>query len=274
MFALPVLRTFSTPHEELLLYSIMTAVVDALSIKCVVQEKSKGSGTSVEAFMELLLFYLNSTFVMWRGKAYVQKAGVCIGSRLAPTLSDIFLAKVNRDLEPALKDVVQHAPRYVDDYLVFISNFGSSERIKKVLEEFSNLGKGLKFMHEVPNNDKLQFLDISIKFCDGHVCWCYNPRSVKPILHFNSGHSKNVKRGLATSCICAAVSKSCVHLMLQSFSSQFERLKQAGFPEAIYLFIYLQVYCGLSGRPSRCENLTKVLAYMNYQVRAKHGESM
>lgn len=46
--------------------------------------------------------------------------GVCIDSRVAPILSEIFLAKVDRILKEKLEGFVKVAFRYVDDYLIFL----------------------------------------------------------------------------------------------------------------------------------------------------------
>lgn len=47
-------------------------------------------GLSVESFMELLACYLDSNPVPCKGELYVQKHGICMGSRFAPVLCDIF----------------------------------------------------------------------------------------------------------------------------------------------------------------------------------------
>lgn len=47
-------------------------------------------------------------------------AGVFIGSRVAPVLSNIFLGKVDVNLEEVLGSKVVCVARYVDDYLVSV----------------------------------------------------------------------------------------------------------------------------------------------------------
>lgn len=53
-------------------------------------------GISVGAFLELLSFYLRSTFIKWHDELYLQRSGICIGSKVAPILSNIFLGYVNK----------------------------------------------------------------------------------------------------------------------------------------------------------------------------------
>ncbi|KAG0421490.1 hypothetical protein HPB47_002616, partial [Ixodes persulcatus] len=61
------------------------------------------SGVSVKGFLSLLDLYLRSTLVEYEGKIYIQKAGVCIGSCLAPILSEIFLMYVDRAIKAKLE---------------------------------------------------------------------------------------------------------------------------------------------------------------------------
>lgn len=77
------------------------------------------SSVCIGGFLELLKFYLESTFILFNGKLYVQKKGICIGSSVAPVLCDIFLAKCDRAISEKLDDGrVCKEFRYVDDFLV------------------------------------------------------------------------------------------------------------------------------------------------------------
>lgn len=50
------------------------------------------TGISVEKLLDHLPFYLNSTFISFKGNTFLRKSGICIGSSVAPILSDIYLA--------------------------------------------------------------------------------------------------------------------------------------------------------------------------------------
>ncbi|KAM7283723.1 uncharacterized protein ISCGN_000829 [Ixodes scapularis] len=54
------------------------------------------AGISVSGFLDLNDLYLRSTLVEHEGRIYAQKTGVCIGSCLAPILSEIYLFFVDR----------------------------------------------------------------------------------------------------------------------------------------------------------------------------------
>lgn len=57
-----------------------------------------------------------------------------------------------------------------------------------------------------------------------------NPGVKKPLLPFNSAHSKLVKRGIVRSCLKSSITKSCSHSIQKSFDGQIARLKSAGYP--------------------------------------------
>lgn len=78
-----------------------------------------------------------------------------------------------------------------------------------------------------------------------HVCWAYQPRSVKKLLSYKSAHSKIVKNGLAMACLSAAIKKSCAHAMRESFMRQVERLEAAGFPRLALGSISRRLLCRL-----------------------------
>lgn len=78
-------------------------------------------GLSTSQFLELLEFYLSSTFANYGGQMFLRREGVCIGSCLAPFLSDLYLAHYDRVLRTRLEaTMVDKVFRYVDDYLVFV----------------------------------------------------------------------------------------------------------------------------------------------------------
>ncbi|XP_077492444.1 uncharacterized protein LOC144103656 [Amblyomma americanum] len=176
---------YALPHDKL-----MVAVKE-----CITQQNDEvqfigGSGIAVESFLELLSSYLNTTFMGWRDKIFLQKQGVRIGSRVAPVLSNIFLRKVYEAISRSLKGLTLRICRYVDDFHVLVEKDGQARRTVDVLKVFKENAMGFKFTLEVPVNDELQFLDLRLRFKEGHVCWVNKPRSKKLILNFSSGHLK------------------------------------------------------------------------------------
>ncbi|XP_075543809.1 uncharacterized protein LOC142578296 [Dermacentor variabilis] len=188
---------YSLPHDKLLL------VVE----ECIDDFEAVGfqnaAGVSVSGFLELLTFYLKSTYISWNEQNFIQKKGVCIGSCLAPVLSDIYLAHHDRIIHGHLAaSPVVKVCRFVDDYLIFIdcTQPAFEPAVSEVLDFFKKELEPLELTHEVPIDDSLRFLDLRLSLANKHVCWCFEPRSKKPLLPFNSAHSKLVKRGIIKLC--------------------------------------------------------------------------
>uniref|UniRef100_A0A6M2CYP7 Putative tick transposon ovary overexpressed n=1 Tax=Rhipicephalus microplus TaxID=6941 RepID=A0A6M2CYP7_RHIMP len=231
------LRAFSLDIEDLY-YSLPQAPLLQSVKECIGNQEDEfeftsRSGVSVEGFLEVLRCYLEATLVTWNGKVFAQKSGVCIGSCVAPILSTIFLAKVDRAIQGSLVDLAIKVFRYVDDYLVFVDRCVFIRKMIDVMKVFREQGHGLTFTCEVPRNDALQYLDLQLAFSPDGLCWRYKPRSQKGLLDYQSGHSRLVKNGIASSCIRSAISKSCPHLIRQSMCEQAVKLRQAGYPDAV-----------------------------------------
>lgn len=80
------------------------------------------SGVSVGGFLEMLGMYLRSTFATWDTGVYLQKRGICIGSCIAPVLSDLFLAMHDPEIINCQKTECFQVFRFVDDFLIIIDN--------------------------------------------------------------------------------------------------------------------------------------------------------
>lgn len=220
---------YSLPHEQLL-----QCVEEAIDGFGTVRFQNS-AGVTARGFIELLSFYLKSTYVRWSDNTYLQKKGVCIGSCVAPVLSDLFLAAMNRRLEPLQHslDIVKIF-RYVDDYLVVLDGRVQYEpSVRAVLNAFNHSLEPLCVTHEPMDNNMIKFLDLKLHFLASSTCWQYEPRAGKPLLPYSSGHSKVVKRGVAKLCFLNSLKKSCAHKMNESLTMQVGRLERAGFPEHI-----------------------------------------
>ncbi|MCZ6925475.1 MAG: hypothetical protein O7D30_09415, partial [Rickettsia endosymbiont of Ixodes persulcatus] len=62
------------------------------------------------------------------------------------------------------------------------------------------------------------------------LCWSYGKEKAKPILPFDSCHSKHVKAGLVRNMINNAFQKSCWHSIMTSIQVVFSRLNVAKYP--------------------------------------------
>ncbi|XP_064479317.1 uncharacterized protein LOC135392540 [Ornithodoros turicata] len=189
-------------------------------------------GVDVSTFLAVLRLYLQSPTVEFLGGVYLQRAGVCIGSCVARVLSNLLLARYDRRLERALRDMgVPRVFRFIDDYLILFDteNVAVDERTEHITRIFQRTLSPFT-LTEVPVEHRLRFLDLEPAIEPDHLCWTYAPRSKKGLLPFSSAHSKLVKRSIALSAMENAVKRSCTHQVQRSLLPQVLRLKTAGFP--------------------------------------------
>uniref|UniRef100_A0A131YLD7 Tick transposon n=1 Tax=Rhipicephalus appendiculatus TaxID=34631 RepID=A0A131YLD7_RHIAP len=110
---LPLATTGFSIDIEYLFYSIShDGLLAAVGQKVQDSEEvayHSAEGVSTENFLELVMFYLNSTTIEFIGKYYMQKAGICIGSSVAPILCDIYLSVFFQRVEQLIsgQDVVK-----------------------------------------------------------------------------------------------------------------------------------------------------------------------
>ncbi|CAN7984275.1 unnamed protein product, partial [Ixodes pacificus] len=196
---------------------------------------------STREFLSLLRTYLGSLNIKFEENVYTQKEGICIGSCIAPALCDLYMAKGNRELQGFFQENgVSKCFRYVDDFLVCFPIHKLTDKVRsKIMEKFREAHKGLEFTYELPEKGSLQFLDINMTFEYRHTCWMYQTRGEKRILPYDSGHTKLVKRSVASGCMWQAIQKSCHHKVSESLQRQTSRLhaSDSDYPEPILVAV-------------------------------------
>ncbi|XP_049524620.1 uncharacterized protein LOC125946165 [Dermacentor silvarum] len=131
----------------------------------------------------------------------------------------------------------------------------SQHQVNNILDIFMKSSRGLKFTHELPINNRIQFLDINLCFSSSkHICWSYQPRSKKTLLPYDSAQTKLIKRGIATTCINAALNKSCEHECERSLMNQLARLRDAGFPQHVVTSVCETILQRAKAEPGKKEN--------------------
>ncbi|KAM7304095.1 hypothetical protein ISCGN_013995 [Ixodes scapularis] len=157
---------YSLPHD--LLCEVVSDCIDRFgTIKF-----QNSCGVSVADFLDLLLFYLRSTSVVYCDQFYIQRKGVCIGSCLAPVLSDLLLAYYDRLLEISLRDFkVARVFRYVDDFLVLFQTSGADthRQVENIFEIFKSNLRVFTLTKELTEDNQLRFLDLILVFGAEHL---------------------------------------------------------------------------------------------------------
>lgn len=84
-------------------------------------------------------------------------------------------------------------------------------------------------------------------FGEKHTCWVYKTREEKGILPYDSGHTKLVKRSVASGCVWQAIKKSCHHRTSDGLQRQVTRLQASGYQEPLLVAVAEKCITTLGG---------------------------
>jgi hypothetical protein len=217
-------------------HDIILEIIEEEISKFGVIEFQNSVGLDVFQFKELVGICMKSSVVEddVSGELFLQKKGICIGSRIAPRIADLYTARINRKIwqELLTEGVLERVwiMKFVDDYLVLFKKAISLDLIKSI---FMMHKGGLDFTVEESNGKgEIQFLDLLVITKVTGVCWRNQQRKMKGILPFHSNHSKSIKVGVTKGVLRSAVLKSCCHQGQLSLNTQIKRLCLAGYPKA------------------------------------------
>ncbi|XP_070170456.1 uncharacterized protein [Polyergus mexicanus] len=147
-------------------------------------------------FIVAIRFVLNSTFFIFNNIIYQQTFGTPMGSPLSPIIADVVL----QDLEEKALATLCFTPsfylRYVDD----IALAAPSSAFEHILSVFNSFHSRLQFTMETSENDKLDFLDVTIILKNNRLNfdWFHKPTFSGRYLNFLSQHPLCQKRGRMT----------------------------------------------------------------------------
>jgi len=113
----------------------------------------------------------------------IQNEGLAMGAPTSSILSEVYLQYTENTTicELLIKHKVEGYFRYVDDILVIYKD--NKTNIHRVLEDFNNLVPSMKFTLEKEQNNKINFLDITItKNHDGLSFEIYRTPTVTDII--------------------------------------------------------------------------------------------
>jgi len=144
-------------------------------------------------FITAVKFILNSTYFTFNDSIYQQTYGTPMGSPLSPIIADIVLQDLEDKALANLKFTPSFYVRYVDDVALCVPSASVSE----TLNIFNSSHPRIQFTLEVGENDKLNFLDITL-ILDGSCLmfdWYHKPTFSGKYLNFLSQHPLCQKKG-------------------------------------------------------------------------------
>ncbi|XP_074039195.1 uncharacterized protein [Leptinotarsa decemlineata] len=138
--------------------------------------------------LTLLKFCISQDFFVFNNKFYSQPDGLAMGNPLSPFLADIFMENLENSFIINKIDNILSWHRYVDDCLVFID--GNSIVAHDILNSLNNLHPKIKFTLEIEQDNKLNFLDLTITKTYNKLDFSIyrKPTQTDHVIPFNSFH--------------------------------------------------------------------------------------
>ena len=131
------------------------ATIDII-IRRIYEFKEIDTRITKNGMRELILLCTKNVHFTFNDETFTLVDSIAIGSPLTPILANLFIAELERNLIPILKDHLSCWRCYVDDIICFIKN-GSLEH---VLSTLNNFHSSIKFTYETESGNKLSFLDV------------------------------------------------------------------------------------------------------------------
>ena len=160
------------------------------------REYGKDPEPSNQSLCQLLNMVLTMNSFQFNGEDYLQVAGTAMGTRVAPTYANIFMADFERlnvytyPLQPTMW------VRFIDD-IFMVWEHGETE-LRKFLEHLNKVHKTIKFTSEF-STENVSFLDTMVsRLPGGKVATDLytKPTDSNNYLMFSSAHPSHCKRGI------------------------------------------------------------------------------
>lgn len=174
--------------------------VDGIAAVRRLLERSNKDEKSINFICECLEFVLMHNAFCYGEQWYIQKTGVAMGTPVAPTLANLFLAIWEEEFIYSVNNPhissIKYWGRYLDDTLILWD--GPREEFFDFVEYLNHNSVNMQFTAEWGGN-QINFLDVSISNNEGSLKTCgYRKKTAtNSLLHFNSYHPYHVKRAVS-----------------------------------------------------------------------------
>ena len=181
--------------------SLYTNIPNSEGIQCIREilnrERNKLEKPSNESLIDLLDMVLTKNNFQFNKQNYLQIGGTAMGTRVAPTYANLFMANLEEKLVSSYKLQPKIWLRYIDD-IFFIWEHGKDE-LEKWLDYLNKSHKTIKFTAE-QSSVEINFLDTKVKvnqneqklYTDLYV----KPTDTNSYLKYNSAHPPKCKDSL------------------------------------------------------------------------------
>lgn len=149
----------------------------------------------IESFINLLTACTNQNFFSFDNNYYKIINGLPMGSPLSPILSNIFMDRIDKQIlaNQTFKNQIIFYKRYVDD--IFCLFEGNDVELNLLKDFINSLHVKIKFTTEIEQNNKLNFLNLSITNTNNYFTFeiFRKPTNKNIIIPNSSNHSYSQK---------------------------------------------------------------------------------
>ena len=165
---------------------------DCLNRNGVLEELTRDLDISGKTFINDLYLAIRNNMITFNNNIFQQVKGLPIGSPISGLLSNFYLYPIVLKLEDFVSKMGGKYIRFVDDFLLMVPEFQSSQDIINTLNTFDS---EIKFIKEGEGNH-INYLQLSISLNDGNVNldWYRKEQSSDSFLNFSSNVSMACKR--------------------------------------------------------------------------------
>lgn len=212
--------------------SMFTNISKHRAINCVEKnwdEIKNNTKLDKQSYLEAFKLVLNNSYVQHKNSFYKQTSGVPMGSSISPSVADLVLEDIERDVLPNIPYEVTFFFRYVDDILTCVP----IDKFDDFLFRFNNADDNLKFTLEKSINNCINFLDVSIKVVDGRLLtnWYRKPTWSGRYLHFFSHHHISQKIAVVYSLVDRVIKLSEKQYHQENLFLIKNTLSKNGYPQ-------------------------------------------
>ena len=200
------------------------------------EKRNKTEKPSNDSLVQLLELVLKLNNFQFNGDNYLQIGGTAMGTRLAPSLANLFMDRLERRMLDGypLKPMVWF--RFIDD--IFYSWCHGENEHKKWLDHLNSQHEKIKFTAEWSKN-QINFLDTTIKIDQSGklIADLYKkPTDSNSYLNYNSAHPPNCKKSLPYSQLLR-IKRICTKQtdFEKHAKDKLKEFRTKGFPEQLLL---------------------------------------
>jgi hypothetical protein len=134
---------------------------------------------------------------MFGDRAFRQKFGTSMGTRMAPPYANLFMSTFDETIHTNFKDHIVLYKRFIDDILIIFT--GTTQQMEELMTYANNMHKDIKFTFNT-SNDKIDFMDITLQvnnYNNTLTSKLYRkPTDTLSLLNFRSNHPRHQKIGI------------------------------------------------------------------------------